>query len=37
MAHRDTLASVDMNPVMVMAAGEGVTVVDAVVQFGTES
>jgi acyl-CoA synthetase (NDP forming) len=36
-AHRDTLVSVDMNPVMVMAEGEGVTVVDAVVQFGAEA
>lgn len=36
-AHRDTLSSVDMNPVMVMAEGEGVKVVDAVVEFGAQS
>lgn len=36
-AYRDTLLSVDMNPVMVMAGGEGVTVVDAVVEFGAKS
>jgi acyl-CoA synthetase (NDP forming) len=33
MAHRTSLVSVDMNPVMVMARGDGVVVVDAVVQF----
>lgn len=31
--HRQSLISVDMNPVMVMAEGQGVVVVDAVVQF----
>lgn len=36
-AYRDTLLSVDMNPVMVMAEGEGVKVVDAVVEFGARS
>jgi acetate---CoA ligase (ADP-forming) len=36
MAYRDTLVSVDMNPVMVMAKGKGVMVVDAVVQFGAQ-
>jgi acyl-CoA synthetase (NDP forming) len=35
-AYRDTLLSVDMNPVMVMAEGEGVKVVDAVVEFGAQ-
>ncbi|CAL8480331.1 acetate--CoA ligase family protein [Caballeronia sp. S22] len=33
-AYRTSLVSVDMNPVMVMARGEGVVVVDALVQFG---
>jgi hypothetical protein len=33
-AYRTSLVSVDMNPVMVMARGEGAVVVDAVVQFG---
>jgi acyl-CoA synthetase (NDP forming) len=36
-AYRETLLSVDMNPVMVMADGEGVKVVDAVVEFGARS
>ncbi|MDB5563498.1 MAG: putative acetyl-CoA synthetase (ADP-forming) alpha and beta chain protein [Tardiphaga sp.] len=33
-AYRNTLVSVDMNPVMVMPEGDGVVVVDAVLQFG---
>ncbi|MBP0588162.1 acetate--CoA ligase family protein [Paraburkholderia sp. LEh10] len=32
-AHRTSLVSVDMNPVMVMERGKGVVVVDAVVEF----
>ena len=31
--HRDVLKSVDINPLMVMAAGEGVVAVDAVVEL----
>jgi acetate---CoA ligase (ADP-forming) len=33
LAHRHSLVSVDMNPVMVKAEGQGVVVVDAVVEF----
>jgi acyl-CoA synthetase (NDP forming) len=33
MAHRATLQSVDINPVMVMRAGQGVKALDAVVEF----
>lgn len=35
--HRNTLRSVDINPLMVMAAGEGVVAVDAVVQLHEET
>ncbi|MEM5368456.1 acetate--CoA ligase family protein [Paraburkholderia azotifigens] len=35
-AHRTSLVSVDMNPVMLMERGKGVVVVDAVVEFGSQ-
>lgn len=35
--HRGALRSVDINPLMVMAAGEGVVAVDAVVQLNEET